>query len=61
MGEMSSSDPTPAAAPVSVAAPTRRPTPGQLTFAAPRRGKPPQHLADLDPTERKAAVEALGQ
>jgi 23S rRNA (adenine2503-C2)-methyltransferase len=23
-------------------------------------GKPPQHLADLDPAERKAAVEALG-
>ena len=29
-------------------------------FAAPRGGKPPQHLADLDPAERKAAVEALG-
>ncbi len=40
--------------------PTRRPVPGQLTFAAPRRGKPPQHLADLTPAERKAAVEALG-
>jgi 23S rRNA (adenine2503-C2)-methyltransferase len=37
-----------------------RPDPGQLTFAAPRRGKPPRHLADLDPAERKAAVEALG-
>ena len=61
LGEMSASDPTPAAAPVSLAAPTRRPTPGQLTFAAPRRGKPPRHLADLDPAERKAAVEALGQ
>jgi 23S rRNA (adenine2503-C2)-methyltransferase len=58
---MSASDPTPAAAPVSLPAPSRRPTPGQLTFAAPRRGKPPQHLADLDPAERKAAVEALGQ
>jgi len=57
---MSASDPTPAAAPVSLAAPSRRPTPGQLTFAAPRRGKPPQHLADLAPAERKAAVEALG-
>jgi 23S rRNA (adenine2503-C2)-methyltransferase len=34
--------------------------PGQLTFAAPRRGKPPQHLADLDPAGRKAAVEELG-
>jgi len=57
---MTASDPTTPAAPVSLPAPTRRPTPGQLTFAAPRRGKPPQHLADLDPAERKAAVEALG-
>ncbi|MBB2892385.1 23S rRNA (adenine(2503)-C(2))-methyltransferase RlmN [Flexivirga oryzae] len=39
---------------------TRRPVPGQLTFKAPRRGKPPQHLADLDEAGRKAAVEALG-
>lgn len=38
----------------------RRPAPGQLTLEAPRRGKPPRHLADLDPTERRAAVEALG-
>jgi 23S rRNA (adenine2503-C2)-methyltransferase len=37
-----------------------RPRPGQLTFAAPRRGKPPRHLADLAPAERKDAVEALG-
>ncbi len=40
--------------------PAVRPAPGQLTFAAPRRGKPPAHLADLAPPERKAAVEALG-
>lgn len=40
--------------------PTVRPAPGQLTFTAPRRGKPPTHLADLAPAERKAAVEALG-
>ncbi|WP_427383388.1 23S rRNA (adenine(2503)-C(2))-methyltransferase RlmN [Janibacter sp. G56] len=39
---------------------TARPVPGQLTFTAPRRGKPPRHLADLDPAERKVAVEALG-
>ena len=39
---------------------TDRPQPGQLTFAAPRRGKPPRHLADLSPAERKEAVEALG-
>ena len=37
-----------------------RPRPGQLTFAAPRRGKPPRHLADLTPAEREEAVEALG-
>ena len=48
-------------APVLLAAPsTARPEAGQLVFDAPRRGKPPQHLADLDPAERKAAVEALG-
>ena len=40
--------------------PSTRPKPGELVFAAPRRGKPPIHLADLDPAERKAAVEALG-
>jgi len=40
--------------------PSARPEPGQLMFDAPRRGKPPQHLADLDPAERKAAVESLG-
>jgi 23S rRNA (adenine2503-C2)-methyltransferase len=39
---------------------TERPRPGQLTFSAPRRGKPPRHLADLAPDERKAAVKALG-
>ncbi len=38
----------------------RRPSPGQLTLTAPRRGKPPRHLADLDVTQRKAAVEAMG-
>jgi 23S rRNA (adenine2503-C2)-methyltransferase len=39
---------------------TEKPRPGQLTFSAPRRGKPPRHLADLTPAERKEAVEALG-
>ncbi len=37
-----------------------RPVPGQLTFQAPRRGKPPRHLADLTPAERRTAVEELG-
>ncbi len=36
------------------------PVPGRLSFQAPRRGKPPRHLADLSPAERKEAVEALG-
>ncbi len=40
--------------------PSARPVPGQLTFAAPRRGKPPRHLADLTPAERREAVAALG-
>jgi 23S rRNA (adenine2503-C2)-methyltransferase len=35
--------------------------PGRLTLQAPRRAKPPRHLADLDTAGRKAAVEALGQ
>jgi len=47
--------------PVALAPPSSgRPEPGQLVFEAPRRAKPPQHLADLDPAGRKAAVEALG-
>ncbi|MGH8970361.1 MAG: 23S rRNA (adenine(2503)-C(2))-methyltransferase RlmN, partial [Actinomycetes bacterium] len=37
------------------------PVPGQLTFAAPRRSKPPRHLADLSPAERRAAVRELGE
>ena len=40
--------------------PPPRPRPGELTLTAPRRGKPPRHLADLDLAERIAAVEALG-
>jgi 23S rRNA (adenine2503-C2)-methyltransferase len=48
-------------APVDLPEPTAdKPRPGQLTFTAPRRGKPPRHLADLSPAERKEAVEALG-
>lgn len=33
----------------------------QLTMAAPRRGKPPRHLADLTPDERAAVVRELGE
>jgi 23S rRNA (adenine2503-C2)-methyltransferase len=35
--------------------------PVQLTFAAPRRTKPPRHLADLTAAERRDAVAALGE
>ena len=40
--------------------PAPRPVPGQLTLVAPRRGKPPRHLADLTVEERREAVAALG-
>ncbi len=36
------------------------PKPGELIFESPRRGKPPVHLMDLDPAERKKAVTDLG-
>jgi 23S rRNA (adenine2503-C2)-methyltransferase len=36
------------------------PEPGELVFDAPRKGKPPVHLTDLDPGARKAAVVDLG-
>ncbi len=37
-----------------------RPRPGELTLTAPRRGRPPRHLADLDVSQRREAVAALG-
>jgi 23S rRNA (adenine2503-C2)-methyltransferase len=38
------------------------PKPGELTFVAPRGAKkPPRHLADLSPAERREAVAALGE
>jgi 23S rRNA (adenine2503-C2)-methyltransferase len=37
------------------------PAPGVLTLAAPRRAKPPRHLADLSAAERADAVAALGE
>ena len=39
------------------AKPDQRPL---LTFASPRRAKPPRHLADLAPAERRTAVRELG-
>jgi 23S rRNA (adenine2503-C2)-methyltransferase len=36
------------------------PSPGELVFDAPRRGKPPVHLMDLDEAARREAVVALG-
>ncbi len=40
--------------------PSTRPAPGTLTFSTPRRGKAPQHLADLDLPGRKAWAGELG-
>src|SRR3954451_2643117 len=40
---------------------TARPAPGVLTLSAPRRGKPPRHLADLTPAERAEAGAARGE
>src|SRR3954447_18649437 len=38
------------------------PAPGELTFVAPRGAKkPPRHLADLTPAERKEVVAAIGE
>ena len=34
--------------------------PGELLFEAPRRGKPPRHLMDLSPEQRRAAFAELG-
>ena len=34
--------------------------PGVLVFEAPRRGKPPRHLADLTLTERKQVLTDVG-
>ena len=40
--------------------PTAQP-PGALVFDAPKRGKPPRHLADLTTPERREAVAAVGE
>ncbi len=37
------------------------PAPGELTLAAPRGAKPPRHLADMSPGERREAVTMLGE
>ncbi|MFN8084816.1 MAG: 23S rRNA (adenine(2503)-C(2))-methyltransferase RlmN [Dermatophilaceae bacterium] len=39
---------------------TPRPRPGQLTFTAPRRARPPRHLADLTMAQRRKALGELG-
>ncbi|TYB43348.1 23S rRNA (adenine(2503)-C(2))-methyltransferase RlmN [Actinomadura chibensis] len=41
--------------------PAPKKTPAKLVFAAPRRGKPPRHLADLTAAERREAVAELGE
>ncbi|MGB3763812.1 MAG: 23S rRNA (adenine(2503)-C(2))-methyltransferase RlmN [Ornithinimicrobium sp.] len=48
---MSTDLPTPTASP---------PKPGALTFTAPKRGKAPRHLADLDQAGRRAWLTELG-
>ncbi|HEY5483818.1 MAG TPA: 23S rRNA (adenine(2503)-C(2))-methyltransferase RlmN, partial [Propionibacteriaceae bacterium] len=40
---------------------TETSSPIQLQFAAPRRGKPPRHFADLTKSERIAALAELGE
>ena len=40
--------------------PSTRPAPGTLNFSAPRRGKAPTHLADLDQAGRRAWLTELG-
>ena len=52
---------TPQESPEPAAEPAVRPRPGELQLAAPRRPKPPLHLADLDAAGRKEAVVALGE
>ncbi|GAA2457226.1 23S rRNA (adenine(2503)-C(2))-methyltransferase RlmN [Actinomadura vinacea] len=52
---------TPAAADGSPAGSEGAKTPPKLVFAAPRRAKPPRHLADLTTAERRAAVAELGE
>ena len=37
-----------------------RPRPGQLTLTAPRRARPPRHLADLTMAQRREALSELG-
>jgi len=53
-----SAGPSAAAVPAQAVVPPR---PGQLQFQAPRRGKPPRHLADLTPAERADVVAEMGQ
>ena len=46
---------------VTPAASQRQTFPAPLTLDASRRSKPPRHLADLAPAERRSLVESLGQ
>jgi 23S rRNA (adenine2503-C2)-methyltransferase len=41
--------------------PTTPPPPGALTFAPAGRARPPRHLADLTPHQRREAVTGLGE
>ena len=53
--------PAPPAPTADTAAPAPAKKPLPLVFNAPRRGKPPVHLADLDTDARKAALKEIGQ
>lgn len=39
---------------------TARPAPGQIILQAPRRGKPPRHIADFDMAGRREFLAELG-
>ena len=50
----------PAATKVPVESRTFAPTPGQIALKAPRRAKPPKHIADFDMAGRREFLKELG-
>ena len=51
-------EPTSTKVPVEIS--TTRPKPGQITLKAPRRTKPPKHIADFDIAGRREFLKELG-
>lgn len=51
-------EPTSTKVPVEIS--TTRPKPGQITLKAPRRTKPPKHIADFDMAGRREFLKELG-